>query len=203
VEDVATPEAFARDPELVHTFYNARRAALKQVEPNAAHLALAQLEREHPGDVLVVTQNVDNLHERAGCQNLLHMHGELNRMFCTHCDSHFDCHTDLQSDTPCQACGRMHSLRPDIVWFGEMPYHMDRIEQALAKCDLFISIGTSGNVYPAAGFVSTVKYFRRAHSVELNLEPSSGSHHFDQSIHGLASQIVPMFVEQILRGTVQ
>ncbi len=199
VEDVATPEAYARDPALVQTFYNARRAALPKVVPNAAHLALAQLERVWPGELLVVTQNVDDLHERAGSQNLLHMHGELTQIFCIHCNTRFEYRTDLAVGTICESCQQPGGLRPDIVWFGEMPYHMERIEQALMRCDLFLSIGTSGNVYPAAGFVSTVRYHRRAHTVELNLEPSSGSASFHQAIHGRASQIVPLFVENLLK----
>jgi NAD-dependent deacetylase len=201
IEDVATPEAFARDPALVQAFYNARRAALPQVVPNAAHLALARLEQEFAGDLLVVTQNVDDLHERAGLTKLRHMHGELTKIFCTACNTRFDCHEDLTVDALCSACNRHGTLRPDIVWFGEMPYHMEQIDVALARCDLFLSIGTSGNVYPAAGFVRTVRYHRHAHSVELNLEPSSGSAHFHQAIYGRASQIVPAFVEQILTET--
>jgi NAD-dependent deacetylase len=200
IEDVATPEAFARDPALVQAFYNARRAALPKVMPNAAHLALARLERDFTGDLLVVTQNVDDLHARAGSTKLLHMHGELTKIFCMACETRFDCHEDLAVDARCAACNRHGRLRPDIVWFGEMPYHMDGIDAALARCDLFLSIGTSGNVYPAAGFVSSVRYYRKARTVELNLEPSSGSAHFHQAIHGRASQIVPPFIDQLLTG---
>jgi NAD-dependent deacetylase len=199
VEDVATPEAFARDPALVQQFYNARRAALASVAPNAAHLALARLEQAFTGDFLVVTQNVDDLHERAGTHNLLHMHGALKRILCRHCETRFDCSDDLAVDGMCTSCHRSGGMRPDIVWFGEIPYHMDRIEQALARCDLFLSIGTSGNVYPAAGFVSTVRHFKKAHRVELNLEPSSGSAYFHSAVHGRASQIVPDYVDTLLK----
>jgi NAD-dependent deacetylase len=198
VEDVATPEAYARNPALVQAFYNARRAALPKVVPNAAHLALVRLEREFNGTVLLVTQNVDDLHERAGSKNLLHMHGELRRIFCIHCQTRFDCVADVAVDATCEACKKQYCLRPDIVWFGEMPYHMEQIEVALAVCDLFISIGTSGNVYPAAGFVSTVRYYRKAKAVELNLEPSSGSAHFHTAQHGPAGEIVPRFVNALL-----
>jgi NAD-dependent deacetylase len=198
VEDVATPEAYARDPELVQAFYNARRAALAGVVPNAAHLALVKLEQAFQGSFLLITQNVDDLHERAGSQNLLHMHGALKQIFCTACQSRFPRVGDLTTAERCVACGAHSSLRPDIVWFGEMPYHMDQIEAALAKCDLFLSIGTSGNVYPAAGFISTVRHFRRAHTLELNLEPSSGSASFHEAIHGRASQIVPDYVNRLL-----
>jgi NAD-dependent deacetylase len=198
-EDVATPEAYARDPALVQNFYNARRAALARVVPNAAHIALATLEQRFSGELLLITQNVDDLHERAGSKNLLHMHGALKRIFCTHCNSRFDCEDDISAASMCSNCARSGTVRPDIVWFGEIPYHMERIEQALARCDLFLSIGTSGNVYPAAGFVSSVRHFKRAHTVELNLEPSSGSAYFHQAIHGRASQIVPDFVESLLK----
>jgi NAD-dependent deacetylase len=198
VEDVATPQAYARDPALVQAFYNARRAALPKVAPNAAHVALARLEREFKGMVLLVTQNVDDLHERAGSENLLHMHGELRKIFCTHCHSRFECAADVAVDAMCKICQKQYCLRPDIVWFGEIPYHMEQIEAALATCDLFISIGTSGNVYPAAGFVSTVRYYRKAHTVELNLEPSTGSAHFHTAQHGRASDIVPRYVDALL-----
>jgi NAD-dependent deacetylase len=199
IEHVATPEGYAQDPELVQTFYNARRAKLAEVQPNAAHLALAQLETALAGDVLVVTQNVDDLHERAGTTNLIHMHGELLKAACTKCGTVHTWRSDLWTDSVCGACGSTGTLRPDIVWFGEMPYQMERIERALQRCDLFISIGTSGNVYPAAGFVATVRYHNRAHTVELNLEPSLGRSHFHEARHGPAGQLVPAFVAELLR----
>ncbi len=200
IEEVATPEAFAFDPDLVQNFYNMRRAALGTVAPNAAHKALARLEAEHSGQVLVVTQNVDDLHERAGSKNLLHMHGELAKARCRPCGKVHDWREDLHQTTPCPACGAAPALRPHIVWFGEMPFHMDMIEAALYEADLFLSIGTSGNVYPAAGFVAQARSYSRAHTVELNLEPSEGHSQFAETIHGPAGQIVPDYVEKILGG---
>ena len=196
IEDVATPEAFARDPARVQAFYNARRAQLAQVQPNAAHLALAELERRWPAGFLLVTQNVDDLHDRAGSGKLLHMHGELRRAWCLACAARTPCDTDLTATTRCPRCDAPGRMRPDIVWFGEMPYHMDRIEAALEPCRLFVSIGTSGNVYPAAGFVAEVR--DRAETVELNLEPSEGSALFDRAIHGPATRVVPAFVDELL-----
>ncbi|MFZ5610198.1 MAG: Sir2 family NAD+-dependent deacetylase [Pseudomonadota bacterium] len=201
VEDVATPQAFARDPDLVQDFYNMRRRALAHVAPNPAHRALARLEAEYPGAVLIITQNVDDLHERAGSRNLIHMHGELNKARCCHCGTVHDWRADLLQTTPCPACQRAPSLRPHIVWFGEMPFAMEAIDRALARCDLFLSIGTSGHVYPAAGFVETVRYYRRAHTVELNLEPSLGSASFAEAHHGPAGKIVPDFVAGLLAET--
>jgi NAD-dependent deacetylase len=198
IEDVATPEGFARQPERVQDFYNQRRATLDHVEPNAAHLALARLEDALDGTLLVVTQNVDDLHERAGSRHLVHMHGSLRRMVCNRCNSRFDCPPRLDTGMTCQACQRSGGLRPDIVWFGEMPYEMARIEDALARCDLFVSIGTSGNVYPAAGFVSMVRQMRRAHSIEINLEPSQGASWFHEGRHGPATGLVPKLVDELL-----
>jgi len=198
VEDVATPEAFARDPALVQTFYNLRRAALDRVEPNAAHEALGRLDRMFDGDLLLVTQNVDDLHERGGAQRLLHMHGELRRVHCARCHAVSTWDGDLAVDHACATCGSTGTTRPDIVWFGEMPYHMERIERALAACDLFVSIGTSGNVYPAAGFVSTARYHGRARTLELNLEPSLGASLFHERRHGPASALVPAWVDEVL-----
>lgn len=201
VEEVATPEAFARNPERVHAFYNARRRALlsDEVEPNGAHLALARLEREWPGDVLVVTQNIDDLHERAGTKNLSHMHGELLKARCQACGSVHPWHGDMELSSRCPTCGEAGELRVHVVWFGEFPFEMDRIYEALAACDLFLSIGTSGNVYPAAGFVREARSNGRAHTVELNLEPSEGATLFDEARHGPATDLVPAFVERILR----
>lgn len=201
VEDVATPQAFARNPDLVHSFYNARRAALGKVHPNAAHLALAHLEREldaQGGSLLVVTQNVDDLHERAGSTRLIHMHGELRSGWCRGCDNRTRWLADMDIRTQCPSCGRTGLMRADIVWFGEMPYQMEEIEDALAQCDLFVSIGTSGNVYPAAGFVSMVRHVGIAETLELNLEPTGGSSLFHQTRHGPAGQIVPHWVDEVL-----
>jgi NAD-dependent deacetylase len=197
VEDVATPEAFARDPVLVQNFYDARRAALGRVEPNPAHHALARLDRDFEGELLIVTQNVDDLHERAGAKRLLHMHGELKRALCRGCGESHPWEEPLIGSPPCPGCGAT-KLRPDIVWFGEMPYEMDRIDAALARCDLFVSIGTSGAVYPAAGFVQTARY-HRAHCLEINLDPSEGSGWFHETRHGPAGELVPQWVDQMLR----
>ena len=197
VEDVATPEAFARDPEMVHTFYNARRAKLAEVEPNAAHRALARLEEEWRGEFLLVTQNVDNLHERAGSRKLIHMHGENTKGWCLACGERFSWDGSMGLGAECPLCGHIGSVRPDIVWFGEMPYQMDRIGEALRSSDLFVSIGTSGAVYPAAGFVQTARYCG-ATTLEMNLEPSLGSIFFNESRIGGAGELVPAWVEEVL-----
>lgn len=197
VEDVATPEAFRRDPALVHAFYDARRAKLGTIGPNAAHLALARLDAEWPGELLLVTQNVDDLHERAGSKRLLHMHGELKSGWCLACDQRFAWNGAMGEGASCPSCERTGRVRPDIVWFGEMPYEMERIDEALRRCDLFVSIGTSGAVYPAAGFVQTARYCR-AETLELNLEPSQGSTFFDESRIGKAGELVPAWLEEVL-----
>jgi len=201
LEDVATPEAFARDPRRVHAFYNARRRSLLDpaVRPNPAHRALAELERARPGEVLVVTQNIDDLHERAGQQSLIHMHGEMLKSRCAACGDVAGCTSDLSVELACAACTTAGGMRPHVVWFGEMPLDMERIEEALASCDLFVSIGTSGNVYPAAGFVATARSRGRARTVELNLEPSEGATLFHEAIYGPAARIVPDYVQTLLR----
>ncbi len=198
VEDIATPQAFRRDPALVQAFYDARRAALARVEPNAAHRALARLDAEWRGDFLLVTQNVDDLHERAGARRLIHMHGELKRVRCTACGAAPVWDAPLSDHPPCPHCAAPR-LRPDIVWFGEMPYAMDRIDAALRVCDLFVSIGTSGAVYPAAGFVETARRAGAA-TLELNLEPSAGTPLFGEARHGPAGTLVPAWVDAVLRA---
>jgi NAD-dependent deacetylase len=199
VEDVATPEGFARDPALVQRFYDARRARLRDVEPNAAHAALARLDREWPGELLIVTQNVDDLHERAGARRLLHMHGELKSAWCLACDARMTWEEELGSGPVCLSCGVAGRLRPDIVWFGEMPYEMERVDRALMAADLFVSIGTSGAVYPAAGFVQTARY-AGARTLEMNLEPSQGSVFFHETRIGRAGELVPAWVDELLAG---
>jgi NAD-dependent deacetylase len=199
VEDVATPEAFARDPGLVQHFYDLRRARLAEVEPNAAHHALARLDAEWPGELLIVTQNVDDLHERAGAMRLLHMHGELKSAWCLACGVRTAWESSLSDAPPCPACGVAGRLRPDIVWFGEMPYGMEDIDRALMNADLFVSVGTSGAVYPAAGFVQTARYCG-ASTLEMNLDPSLGSIYFHETRTGPASILVPAWVEEMLRG---
>ena len=198
VEDVCTPEALAHDAELVHRFYDARRAALSTVAPNPAHDALARLDAAWPGALLIVTQNVDDLHERAGAKRMLHMHGELLSALCAECGDQRFWSGDLPPGSVCPACAAP-ALRPDIVFFGEMPYQMDRIERALAGADLFVSIGTSGAVYPAAGFVQTARY-HGAQTLELNLEPSAGSSWFGETRIGPASALVPAWVDALQSG---
>lgn len=200
VEEVASPEGFAADPVLVHRFYNMRRHRLLYggIEPNPAHLALAELDRAFPGEFLLVTQNIDNLHERAGSARLLHMHGEILKMRCAASGRVYPIERDLSVDECCDCCNLPGRLRPHVVWFGEMPMEMDRIYSALESCDLFISIGTSGSVYPAAGFVQTARA-SGAHTVEINLEPSALESAFHEHIYGLAGEKVPDFTGNLLK----
>ncbi len=202
IEDVATPEAFRRDPKRVHEFYNRRRRNLQgpHIAPNAAHKALAELERRLPGQVLVVTQNIDNLHERGGSASLIHMHGEMLKARCERCGGVHAWNGDLSLETPCPSCAMPGGMRPHVVWFGEMPFEMERIYAALRQCKRFISIGTSGNVYPAAGFVAEARHVARAHTVELNLEPSEGASLFDETVYGKAAELVPAYVEKLAVG---
>lgn len=196
IEQVATPEGFAADPALVHDFYNARRANAATAEPNAAHRALAQLEADHTGRVLVITQNVDDLHERAGSKSVWHMHGALNKAKCAACNHGWDAPLEMRHDDTCKACGGQ-ATRPDIVWFGEMPYYMDQIWDELRAADIFVSIGTSGTVYPAAAFVQDAAR-AGAQTLELNLEPSRGASDFDECRVGAASDLVPAWVAEVL-----
>lgn len=206
VEDVATPLAFRRDPDLVQRFYDERRVGILAAQPNPAHRALARLDAEWPsdgsGELLIVTQNIDDLHERAGAEigvhngRVLHMHGEGLSVWCTQCDARHRCTGTLRDHPPCPSCG-MAALRPDIVWFGEMPYRMDEIYRAIAAADLFVSIGTSGAVYPAAGFVQQARS-QGTRTLELNLERSQGSNWFDETRLGPASTLVPQWVGEML-----
>lgn len=200
-QDVATPEAFAKDPEKVHAFYNMRRARNRalDLQPNAAHLALARLEAEWPGRVLVVTQNVDTLHERAGTKNLLHMHGLHAQARCNHCAHVVEWSGDMSVRDVCRGCGQPGGMRPNVVWFGEMPMYLDHISAALSDCELFISIGTSGNVYPAAGFVQ-VALKNGSHTAEINLEPSAGASLFAEAHYGPATVAVPAYVDGLLKS---
>ena len=200
LEDLATPQAFHLDPAQVHAFYNDRRARLQQpdIQPNPAHLALARLQRDWPGEVVLVTQNVDDLHERAGTPRVIHMHGELLKARCEQCGLILPWLGPLSVVSKCPACRDYGRLRPHVVWFGEVPLELPRIYDALARADLFVSIGTSGSVYPAAGFVGHVRSEAKVRCVELNLEPQSGSGQFDESDYGPASLILPAFVDRLL-----
>lgn len=201
VHEVATPEGFNHNPDLVYRFYNERRQQLlsPEVKPNAAHTALAKLEAEFKGNLWVVTQNVDNLHQRAGNQNVLHMHGSLLSARCLFSEKSIETLDDIDGTTQCECCQPSSGMRPDIVWFGEIPKFMERIESLLSEADLFISIGTSGTVYPAAGFVDIANYYG-AHSVELNLEPSDGNSQFSEKHYGPATNLVTKFVDKLLKG---
>jgi len=199
MEEVATPEAFKKQPELVHRFYNLRRAGLKTVSPNAAHYALVRLEREWSGPFLHITQNVDDLNERAGATKLLHMHGELKKVRCIWCRSVLPWDADLETTTPCPECGKLGKLRPDIVWFGEMPYYIDEITRALETVDVFLCIGTSGVVYPAAGFVRLAAEYGCERLIEVNLESTGISDRFTDQRHGPATIEVPRLVGELLK----
>lgn len=196
-EDVACPEAFARNPELVQRFYNLRRAALKRVAPNAAHLALARLQREYPGAVALITQNVDDLHERAGSAEVIHMHGELLKVRCNHCWRGLEWTADLETTTPCPYCKRAGGMRPDIVWFGEVPKSMERIGRILESADVFAAIGTSGHVYPAAGFADLARSVG-ARTVEINNQQTLVSGVFDRIMNGPATVEVTKWVDELL-----
>lgn len=199
VEDVATPEAFERDPWLVQKFYNERRRPLlnDEVCANDAHRALAKLEKKFNGEFLLVTQNIDNLHEQGGSSSVLHMHGEVLKMRCRVTGDVFDCYNDIDVAELCDCCGEQNNLRPHIVWFGEMPLYMDEIDRAISRCDLFISIGTSGNVYPAAGFVQMANQ-AGARTLEINLEKSLVANDFDEGIYGRAGDVLPTWVDKFL-----
>ena len=199
IEQVASPAGFVQDPELVHRFYNQRRSQLLSdtVSPNTAHEALADFERQWPDKFLLVTQNIDDLHERAGSKQLIHIHGELLKLRCAATDQIYDWRTDSSPQSVCDCCQQTDNLRPHVVWFGEMPLEMERIQTSLQQCDLFIAIGTSGHVYPAAGFVQTASQFG-AHTVELNLEPSLVGSQFAEQHYGPATKVVPNFLQDLV-----
>ena len=198
IEDVATPEGFARNPQLVVDFYNTRRAQAHEAVPNAAHHALARLQAEHQGEVLLVTQNVDGLHEKAGSGDVVHMHGALDSALCGACDHRWAAPLAMHVGEACPRC-TAPAARPDIVWFGEIPYHMDRIDDALQRADIFAAIGTSGNVYPAAGFVQLARHVG-ARTVEMNLDPSETVDLFEETRPGKASLTVPAWVDEVLNA---
>jgi len=201
IEEVATIQAFQRNPQKVLDFYNERRSSFRSanIQPNAAHRALAKLEQEWPGEVIVVTQNIDLLHEAGGSKTVLHMHGQAGKIRCMGCDTIIDSDMELSPQTVCATCQAKGALRPHVVWFGEIPLYMDEIVEALDRAGLFMSIGTSGTVYPAAGFVQHVRMAGVGHTVELNMEPSDGHSLFAERHYGPASEIVPSYVEKILR----
>jgi NAD-dependent deacetylase len=196
---IATPEAFARDPDLVYRFYNARRNQLQDVYVNDAHRALSKLQKEFAGEVFLVTQNVDDLHERGGSDQVCHMHGELNSVLCQACNRTARVHEDYDARSICPLCGTTGTLRPDIVWFGEIPYHMEAIAARLRHCDLFIAVGTSGLVYPAAGFVQEA-LLNGAWTIEINRELSEVTGYFHQQRRGAATVEVVALVEELLAG---
>ena len=195
--EVASAEAFARDPDKLLAFYDMRRGTVGEKEPNPAHVALGRLDVEWQGNFLIVTQNVDNLHEKGGASRVLHMHGQHRTAWCTACDARPEWNGTFADKPPCPVCGSP-SLRPDVVLFGEMPYHLDAIYPALRAADLFVSIGTSGAVYPAAGFVRDARDLG-IRTLELNLDPSDGSRWFDETRLGPASELVPRWVDEMLR----
>ncbi len=198
VEDVATPEAYERQPEVVQKFYNERRRyLLNGIEANEGHRALARLEAEYPSEVLLVTQNIDNLHEKGGSQKVLHMHGELLKGRCLACGEECEVVGDLGPDSQCSLCEERGKIRPAIVWFGEMPDHMPQIEKALMEADLFLSVGTSGQVYPAAGFVEIARV-AGAETIEVNLDETIGSSRFARTVRGKAGETLPGLVEELL-----
>ncbi len=199
---LATPEAFARDPETVQDFYNQRRRDALEALPNAAHLALARLEADlagRGGRMTLVTQNIDDLHEKAGSQNVLHMHGELMKVRCNACHQVSEWREDVTPADLCPACHTLGYLRPHVVWFGEMPFHLDEIVEAIELADLFVAIGTSGSVYPAAGFVSEARDLG-IRTAEINLEPSDNASVFDDRLYGPATHVVPQWVEELIAG---
>lgn len=198
LEEVATPQGFARNSVLVHDFYNARRANCANAAPNPAHHALTRLQRDHPGEVVIVTQNVDDLHEQAGSRDVLHMHGRLKGALCQACGHRWEALAVMNPDDPCPSCAKP-ATRPDVVWFGEIPYFMETILTHLSEATHFAAIGTSGEVYPAAGFAAEAAV-RGAHTVEINLEPSGQARHFSQILRGKASETVPAWVDSLLNG---
>lgn len=198
IEDVATPEAFARNPALVHRFYNARRAQAADARPNPAHRALARLQAEARADVVIVTQNVDGLHEAAGSRPVIHMHGELSRALCAACGHRWPAALAMSERDACPRCGA-RACRPDVVWFGEIPYRMEETLAHLSQATIFAAIGTSGQVWPAAGFAHEAAR-AGAHCIEINLEPSAVAGDFHERREGPASEVVPGWVAGLLGG---
>ena len=197
VEDVATIEDFHKNPDFVHEFYNQMRKDLINKKPNPAHLAITELQNNFNGEVYIITQNIDTLHEKANSKNIFHMHGTINELVCLNCGRTHTTWNEASSETICPHCETLGFIKPNIVFFGEMPLYMDKIEKLLKTCDLFISVGTSGVVYPAAGFVQTAKYYG-ATTVEINLDMASNNFFFDKHIYGKAGSILPNFIKKLL-----
>ena len=193
LEEVATPQGFQRNPKLVHDFYNARRKNAAEASTNAAHDALAALERSEVHEVTLITQNIDDLHERAGSTGVIHMHGQIMQALCAACDHRWPAPLAMQPTDPCPACAAP-ATRPDVVWFGEVPYDMERIAEVVAASDLFVAIGTSAEVYPAAGLVELAA----GDTLEINLAPSARANAFDRHIYGPASEVVPEWVATLI-----
>lgn len=197
VEDVATIEAYWRNQDYVHDFYNNMKPELWNAKPNAGHLAITKLQQEYPADVHIITQNVDTLHEKAKSKNVHHIHGQINQAVCMNCGQVLDTWGDVTSETVCASCGVQGMMKPNIVFFGENLLCMDVVEELLCKADLFVSVGTSGVVFPAAGFVQTAKYYG-ADTIEFNLEPTSNNFYFDKHVMGKAGDTLPKFVDELL-----
>lgn len=197
VEDVATIEAYYRNPDYVHDFYNTMKPELWNAKPNAGHLAIAKLQNEYPGEVHIITQNIDTLHEKAKSRNVIHIHGQINQAVCMNCGHILETWGDVSTETVCENCGVAAMMKPNIVFFGENLLGMDKVEQLLRSSDLFVSVGTSGVVYPAAGFVQTAKYYG-ADTIEFNLEPTSNNLFFDRHVMGKAGDTLPKFVNELL-----
>ena len=197
VEDVATIEAFQRNPEFVHDFYNQMKPELLAAKPNPAHLALTKLQNNYPAPVSIITQNVDTLHEKAQSRNIYHIHGQINQAVCLNCGHVLETWNDVTTETVCPQCSVAGMMKPNIVFFGENLLYMDKVERLLASCDLFLSIGTSGVVFPAAAFVQTAKLYG-AETYEFNLEKTSNNFYFDHHIFGKAGDILPPFVDELL-----
>lgn len=198
VEDVATIEAYWRNPDYVHDFYNQMRPELFNAKPNAAHLAITKLQEKYNSNINVITQNIDTLHEKAGNKNVWHIHGQINQIVCMNCGHVFETWGDVSSEDSCPHCGISAMLKPNIVFFGENLLYMDKVDELLQTCDLFISVGTSGVVYPAAGFVQVAK-FAGADTIEVNLEETSNNYLFDRHIYGKAGEVLPQLVQELIK----
>lgn len=199
VEDVASIEGFERNPDLVHDFYNNLKIEIQHVKPNTAHKAITLLQQKYPAEINIITQNIDTLHEKAGNQNVYHIHGQINQAVCLNCGNVIEAWGEVDTQTECPNCNISAMMKPNIVFFGENLLCMDKVEVLLRKCDLFISIGTSGVVFPAAGFVQTAKYYG-AETMEFTLETTANNYLFDKHIYGKAGDTFPKFVDELLKS---